>query len=63
MYTCSVVASHMGNNAADMDLGMRIGSRVRLLRNWGSVKLGMQALKPHAQPQVCGSGKSAKRVG
>jgi len=52
VYTCSMLASSAGSNAADVDLGMRIGSRVRLLRNGGMVRLGTQALKPNSQPQV-----------
>ena len=52
MYTCSFLTSYAGSHTGDMDLGMRIGSRVRLMRNGGTVRLGMQALKVGSQPQV-----------
>ena len=48
VWTVSLLAP--GDNAGgEMDLGLRIGSRVRLLRTASNVRLGMQALqKPGA---------------
>jgi hypothetical protein len=43
VYTVSLLASAEGSTTG-VDLGMRIGSRVRLLRNAGIVRLGMAAL-------------------
>ncbi|KAJ9525754.1 hypothetical protein QJQ45_003427 [Haematococcus lacustris] len=44
VYTASLVSGADGG-AADMDTGMRIGSRLRLLRNAGVVRLGLAALQ------------------
>jgi hypothetical protein len=43
VYTVSLLANAEGSTTG-VDLGMRIGSRVRLLRNAGTVRLGMAAL-------------------
>jgi len=49
VYTASLLAGADGT-AADVDLGMRIGSRVRLLRHAGAVRLGVSALQPPGIP-------------
>ena len=52
MYSCSVMSD---SSAAEVDLGMRIGSRVRLIRTAGELRLGMAALQPAGQRAGGGS--------
>lgn len=57
----SVSVTSVGEGAADVDLGMRIGSRVRLLRTTGQIKLGMLALQqPPTTGQVGADGAEAR---
>mmetsp|Transcript_7254 Transcript_7254/g.15826 ORF Transcript_7254/g.15826 Transcript_7254/m.15826 type:complete len:708 (+) Transcript_7254:280-2403(+) len=53
------VLSAMEGAAADVDLGMRVGSRVRLLRTATNVRIGMAALQPAGTGAATGSLESA----